>query len=177
MQTLVHSNVRSGEIALGATYVAAEQACHSQERTECFSDDVFNGKKVIVGMPQQGSDETTVKELRDALRKVGLLEEVLTLPDGLNTLLQTDGAPLTQSQAARLMLARAIVGRPRLLLIDGALDGLPDGDLQLVLAELLTDAPWTALVATGRREVADACDREILLEGPGASSKKRRTEV
>ncbi|WP_164100704.1 peptidase domain-containing ABC transporter [Candidatus Laterigemmans baculatus] len=96
-----------------------------------------------------------------ALRLVGLEEEVLALPDGTETQLTTGGRPLSETQAARLALARAIAARPRVLLIDGTLDGLPADTARTVLANLLqAPRPWTLLVATSRRELADLCDRE-----------------
>ncbi len=105
-------------------------------------------------------------DVRDALKTVGLLDAVLNLPDGLNTVLQTNGAPLTHSQAIRLMLARAIVGRPRLLLIDGTLDSLPDNVITRVLPRLIADeTPWTLLVATGKRAIMAVCDRVVDLSG------------
>lgn len=108
------------------------------------------------------------KDVRSALKAVGLLDELLRLPDGLNTVVKNGGAPLSSSQAARLMLARAIIGRPRLLLIDGTLDGLPDDVLQKLLAGLVGEAkPWTLLIATGRSSVRDACDRVIELDADG----------
>jgi ABC-type bacteriocin/lantibiotic exporter with double-glycine peptidase domain len=99
---------------------------------------------------------------------VGLLDEVMQLPDGLNTVLLTNGAPLSASQSLRLMLARAVVDRPRLLLIDGTLDGLPDDVLEKVLARIARDgSPWTLLVATGRQSVMDACQRVVSLAEGG----------
>ena len=109
-------------------------------------------------------------DVREALDSVGLLDDLLRLPDGMNTKLQTDGRPLTSSQANRLMLARAIVGHPRLLLIDGTLDSLPDDLLDNVLENLTQKAPWTLVVATGRRRVIDACDRRIVLQTVFAST-------
>lgn len=104
-------------------------------------------------------------DVRDSLEMVGLLEEVLVLPEGLNTDLQTNGAPLTASQSARLMLARAICGRPRLLMIDGTLDGLPDVVAMDVLQSLTQNqVPWTLLISTGRRELMDGCDRVVSLQ-------------
>jgi ABC-type bacteriocin/lantibiotic exporter with double-glycine peptidase domain len=104
-------------------------------------------------------------DVREALDAVGLLDELLKLPDGLNTHLQTGGAPLSSSQAARLMLARAIVGRPRLLLIDGTLDRLPDDLVAEILERLMAkDSPWTLLVTTGRRAVMAACQRVVALQ-------------
>ena len=73
-------------------------------------------------------------DVREAVHAVNLLDDVLRLPEGLNTELQTHGAPLSSSQALRLMLARAMVERPRLLLIDGTLDALPDDALGGVLS-------------------------------------------
>ncbi len=108
--------------------------------------------------------QTSAFDVREALDAVGLLDEVLRLPDGLNTVLQTDGAPLSGSQALRLMLARAIVGRPRLLLIDGTLDSLSDHDIRSILTPVLAkESPWTLVVATGRQQVLEACERSIEL--------------
>jgi ABC-type bacteriocin/lantibiotic exporter with double-glycine peptidase domain len=108
----------------------------------------------------------SAEDVREALASVGLLDEVLRLPDGLNSVLRTDGPPLSGSQAARLMLARAIVGRPRLLLIDGILDGLPDEGLPRLLDSLLDPAaPWTLLVVSGRAAIFERCQRVLRLNG------------
>ena len=63
------------------------------------------------------------------------------------------------------MLARAIVGHPRLLLIDGALDGLADEVVSRLFSRLTCEGrPWTLLIATGKRFVAEACDRQVSLD-------------
>ncbi len=64
-------------------------------------------------------------ELRVALVIVELWEELLRLPEGLNTRMQTGGYPFCEDQLPRISLARAIVSSPRALLIDWALDSLP----------------------------------------------------
>jgi ABC-type multidrug transport system fused ATPase/permease subunit len=106
----------------------------------------------------------TAQDVREALGAVGLTDEILKLPDGLNAILQTNGAPLSATQALRLMLARAIVGRPRLLLIDGTLDALGDSMLAKLLPHLAGNGrPWTVLIVTGRQAVIAQCDRVIEL--------------
>ncbi len=124
----------------------------------------------------------SAQDVRDALETVGLLDPILQLPEGLNTYLQTGGRPLTNSQAAQLMIARAIVGSPRLLVIDGTLDLLPDDVQQRVLDRLMppppgnnggghdqtapdSRPPWTLLVATNHRRVAERCERRFSLGG------------
>jgi ABC-type bacteriocin/lantibiotic exporter with double-glycine peptidase domain len=101
--------------------------------------------------------DVSTSDVREALEDVGLIDEVLRLPDGLETELFDNGYPLTRNQACKLMIARAIVGKPRLLLVDSTIDGLPDQDVRR-LTSLLVDArqPWTLVLATGRSDVAEA---------------------
>ncbi|HBJ37439.1 MAG TPA: ABC transporter ATP-binding protein [Planctomycetaceae bacterium] len=115
--------------------------------------------------------EVTTNDVRDALDQVGLLEEVLRLPNGLETELIHDGYPLTSDQARKLMLARGIAGQPCLLLIDGAVDALCDEDLEQVMSVLIEPSqPWTLVMATGRGDVAAVGTRTKLL---GKDTTKR----
>ncbi|MEZ6125419.1 MAG: ATP-binding cassette domain-containing protein [Planctomycetaceae bacterium] len=99
-------------------------------------------------------------DVRQALDVVGLYETVLDLRDGFDTRLEGDGVPLSVTQQKLLCLARAIAGRPALLLIDGTLDGLPDDELTQVLSGLLADdRPWSLIIATGRQDVAERCSQ------------------
>jgi len=87
--------------------------------------------------------------VREALEEVGLLDELMRLPKGLDTVLTPDGAPLSDGQLRRLIVARAIVARPRLLIVDHLLDGLAHGEARELL-RWLTDPRfgWTLLVLT-----------------------------
>jgi putative ABC transport system ATP-binding protein len=106
----------------------------------------------------------SARDVRQALAAVGLLDDLLKLPRGLDTPLQTNGAPLSSGQAHRLALARAIVGRPRLLLIDGTFDAIADDVLVSILDKLISpEMPWTLVVATGRADVARRCQRVLHL--------------
>lgn len=108
--------------------------------------------------------EVSIDDVRDSLRTVGLLDEVLQLPEGIESHLVEGGYPLTLNQARRLMLARALVGQPGLLLIDGLLDSLPDDDLAELIAFFDQDErPWTVVSVSGRRRVADASTRTLTL--------------
>lgn len=128
---------------------------------EVFEGSVF--ENVCLGRPELG-----VAEAREALQAVGLLEAVLSLPEGLSTALGTGGRTFSYGQLKRLMLARAIVGRPRLLMLDEALDDADPSIREMVLGAVLgPNRPWTVLVATHDREVADRCDRTITLTSRG----------
>lgn len=104
----------------------------------------------------------TAADVRETLEQVGLLDDVLSLPEGLDTQLAPGGYPLDDHQARRLMLARALVSRPRLLVIDGLLDAFPDDDLpSLTDALTASHADATLLIISGRRDVLNRCDRQI----------------
>jgi ABC-type bacteriocin/lantibiotic exporter with double-glycine peptidase domain len=120
--------------------------------------EVFHGT-VAENIHLERADVST-SDVRDALEDVGLLDEVLRLPRGLETELIEGGYPLTSDQARKLMLARGIAGRPSLLLIDGTVDSLADEDVQRVMSLLVDpNQPWTLVMATGRGDIAAAGTR------------------
>jgi putative ABC transport system ATP-binding protein len=98
--------------------------------------------------------------LREVLELVGLRERVAELPEQLNTPLLPSGAPLCEAEARRLILAAALLRRPRLLLIDGGLDGLgldPETRARLLAHLFASDAPWTLLLITDDPELLSQC--------------------
>lgn len=106
----------------------------------------------------------TSVDVRHALESVGLYDVILRLPDGFDTRVNGNGSPLSESQADLLCLARAIAGQPRLLVIDGLMDCLPDDAVDEVfnmLIERRTDQ--TVLITTGRQSISDRCDQQISL--------------
>ena len=97
----------------------------------------------------------SMTDVRSALFEVGLLDDVLHLSDGLDTEINASGNLLTATQLRLLMLARAVAGKPRFLLIDGLLDPLSDDQLRMTAEMLLGSSfDWTLLVATNRSDVA-----------------------
>lgn len=111
--------------------------------------------------------EASLNEVREAIQQVGLEEAVLSLPEGLNTMLMPGGSPLSRSQALRVMVARALLRQPGVLLLDEVLDHLDDFDHQGTLARTLFGAgrPWTLIIATEEPEIAAHCDRVLTLGG------------
>jgi ABC-type multidrug transport system fused ATPase/permease subunit len=108
----------------------------------------------------------TTGDARAALERVGLLEELRGLPDGLDTRLAHNGAPLTHSQLTRLLVARAFTGSPRLIVVDESLESIePAARARCVAALTRPGAPWTlvALVADESVALARACARAVTL--------------
>lgn len=104
--------------------------------------------------------------VREALDKVGLWETILRLPGATQTVLESHGSPLSSTQQTQLIVARAIAGSPKLLLVDSLLDDLPEEVFEKVWSVLAADdAPWTLIVGTNRRDIAERTDVKLQLEG------------
>jgi len=109
-----------------------------------------------------GRVELSALDVQQALDMVGLDDTVARLPHGIATPLASDGLPLSTNEILRLSIARAIAGRPRLLLIDGLLDGLDVHKCpQLLDAIFNRNAPWTLVVVTARDDIRNRCDKTV----------------
>jgi ABC-type bacteriocin/lantibiotic exporter with double-glycine peptidase domain len=120
----------------------------------------------VLGNLRLSRPELGLSEIGEVLRVVGLETAVDALPDGLATPLLPSGRPLSRTQTRRLALARALLAKPRLLLVDGALDelGLPAADHERLLDHVLgPDAPWTAVVVSNDARVRRRCTRAMAL--------------
>ncbi len=106
--------------------------------------------------------EITAANVREALDAVGLSSRIARLPGGLRTWLTPDGQPLSNNELNRLAIARAIVGKPRLLLLDGLLDGLDLSDCpELIDVVFDRSSPWTLVVVSVRDDIRNRCERIV----------------
>lgn len=108
--------------------------------------------------------EITLDAMTEILQVLGLWEDISKLPKGIDTVLTDYGAPMTYTQLQRLMLARAIIGRPHLLIIDGLLDSLGQHELDQVLRLLKREqAQWMLIVTTRFEHIAQQFQQVIAL--------------
>lgn len=117
-----------------------------------------------------------VEAIRSALGQLGICERIEALPEGLKTEITASGAPLPSSLRTLLVLARALAGAPRLVLVDGLLDGLDAATQQLALDALLSaDRAFTAVIASNDERVLSRCDRTLTLRAPSAEQASEVT--
>lgn len=119
-----------------------------------------------------GRPEISTHDIRAALQGLGALDAILQMPAGLETELVGGSHTLTPDLERKLMVARATVGRPKLLLIDRTLDPLPDDEIDRIF-DYLTDAsrPWTLVVASARKSIANTGSRVIRIDGGHGSPR------
>ena len=122
---------------------------------ETFADTLAENVRV-------GRRDLSSADVRRALEMVGLADRVARLPQGVATPLASDGLPLSSNEISRLSIARALAGKPRLLLIDGLIDGLDIHDCPELVESLLDrTAPWTLVIVTARDDIKQRCDRAV----------------
>lgn len=110
--------------------------------------------------------EISLSKINTILSELGLLNDFQNLEAGVDTKLTAFGAPLSTTQQQRLMLARAIVGQPDLLIIDGLLDNLNATELEMVLNLLTQYQEQGMLIVTTRFEhIAAKFNKSLVLNG------------
>lgn len=108
-----------------------------------------------------GKEDATDEELRDALGKASA-DFVLSLPAGLDTMVSSRGGGLSEGQAQRISIARALLRPGKILLLDEATSALDTHTERMILAHLKENiGDRTILFITHHPSVADICDRTI----------------
>ncbi len=117
-------------------------------RTELFDASVLENL-------QLGRSAIDASRVAEVLATVVLTDEIGSLPKGAATRLGHLGGLLTASQASRLMIARALLAEPRVLLLDQSLDGLGIDMVRTVLRGIAAACPGLVVVVfTHRIEIA-----------------------
>jgi ABC-type bacteriocin/lantibiotic exporter with double-glycine peptidase domain len=121
---------------------------------------------------RMGRDALSLREVRWALDVTGLSAKIDESEAGLYQRIGPAGLGISRGEASRLLIARAIVGRPRLLLIDGHLDSLDRENADRILDVLTApEASWTLILVTQSAEIQARMSRVIQLEPTHHSSR------
>ncbi|MFD9880911.1 ABC transporter ATP-binding protein [Streptomyces alboflavus] len=122
--------------------------------------------------------EFTDDELREACRVAALDDFVAGLPDGLATEVGERGSTLSGGQLQRLALARAVLRRPAVLLLDDVTSAVDAATERTVLERLRAWSQRTAVVcATHRPALLDAADHVVTLEPADGTTPETEEQV
>jgi len=111
-----------------------------------------------------GSSPLTLEDAWEAARLSGLDEDLQQMPMGLHTVISEGGSTFSGGQRQRLLIARAIVSRPRILLFDEATSAL-DNKTQALVSRSLEGLKATRLVVAHRLSTIRNADVIYVLDG------------
>lgn len=112
-----------------------------------------------------GRGSITYEDVQWALQFVELDEEVDRMPEGLTTNVTGHANQFTLSQILRLLLARAIVTRPHVLIVDGTLHSMAPSVREVILRRLCSkDEPWSIIFVSNDPTFRSYVDRRVTLE-------------
>lgn len=100
-----------------------------------------------------------------ALEKVGLIQFVKEQPQGLQTVLYPEGRQIPLAVAKKIVLARSIVRKPKLLILKDPLDQFKEEETNEMISFLSDPSNgWALLVVSANLKWADKCTRIITME-------------
>ena len=117
--------------------------------------------------------DATQAQLEQALYVSAMDEYLPQLPDGLETLLGENGAGLSEGQAQRLAIARAVLGGAPILLLDECTSALDADTEQKVLERLRALPDRTCIAVTHRPAAIRLCDVQLEVSEGHILVKKR----
>ncbi len=99
----------------------------------------------------------------EAAERAGMADDIRMMPMGMYTLISEGQGSISGGQRQRLMIARAIAPRPKILMFDEATSAL-DNLTQKTVSESLDELKCTRVVIAHRLSTIKHCDRIIVLD-------------
>lgn len=158
-------DVDSGAIRLNGVDVRELSFMALRETVGVVTQDVHLFHDSIAANLRYAAPDATDKQMWDALRRARLEQVVRSLPDGLDTIIGDRGYRLSGGERQRLAIARLLLARPRVVILDEAtahLDSESEVAVQAALAEALHGR--TALVIAHRLSTIRAADQILVVE-------------
>ena len=121
-----------------------------------FSGDIYSN--ITISAPW-----LTMDEAWEAAELAGIAEDIRRMPMGMHTIISEGSGGVSGGQRQRLMIARAIAPKPRILMFDEATSAL-DNLTQKKVSESLDQLKCTRIVIAHRLSTIRHCDRILYLE-------------
>ncbi|MEZ4374139.1 MAG: ABC transporter ATP-binding protein [Polyangiaceae bacterium] len=135
---------------------------YAQQDAFLFSTTAGRNIGFVLDEPDTGPSLLTI---RQAAGEAQVLDEILGLPDGFDTVVGERGVQLSGGQKQRVALARALVSEPKVLVLDDPLSAV-DGRTEKNILEAIDRqrAQRGVVLITHRVAAAARCDRVIVLD-------------
>ena len=123
---------------------------------QLFQGDIFSN--ITISAPQ-----LTLDDAWEAAETAGLAQDIREMPMGMNTLISEGQGGISGGQKQRMMIARAIAPKPRILIFDEATSAL-DNKTQKQVSDALDKLNCTRVVIAHRLSTIRNCDRILVMD-------------
>ena len=120
-----------------------------------FQGDIYSN--IVISAPR-----LTVDQAWEAAEMAGIADDIKAMPMGMQTIISEGQGGISGGQKQRLMIARAIAPKPRILIFDEATSAL-DNKTQRQVSEALDGLKCTRIVIAHRLSTIKNCDRILVL--------------
>jgi ATP-binding cassette subfamily C protein len=110
-----------------------------------------------------GASTLALDDAWEAARMAGLAEDIEAMPMGMHTIISDGGGTLSGGQRQRLLIAHALVNRPRIIFFDEATSAL-DNRTQAVVSESLDNLKATRIVIAHRLSTIMNADKIYVMQ-------------
>ena len=125
--------------------------------------DIFKGS--LMENINMGCNDILAKDILQLADKIGLITFIAELKEGLNTQLDPAGKNLSKNAIQKILLLRALVAKPRLVLMEEPFDGLNESIKQTITNYFLNETPeQTIIISSNDESFAAKCDKVIYLK-------------
>lgn len=112
-----------------------------------------------------GNPSISDDDIVDVLNKIGLMDFVKEQPKGLQTILNADGKQMSHTVSKKIILARAILKKPKVLILEDALDRFNPIETNAIINYIThSDRLWALIVVSGNDSWKSKCSQIIQLE-------------
>ena len=121
-----------------------------------FQGDIYSN--IVISAP-----ELTLDDAWEAAEIAGIADDIRAMPMGMNTIISEGQGGISGGQKQRLMIARAVAPKPKILMFDEATSAL-DNKTQKQVSEALDSMGCTRIVIAHRLSTIRHCDRILVLD-------------
>ena len=123
---------------------------------QLFQGDIYSN--IVISAPQ-----LNLEQAWEAAELAGIADDIRAMPMGMQTVISEGQGGISGGQKQRLLIARAIAPRPRILIFDEATSAL-DNKTQKLVSESLDSLNCTRLIIAHRLSTIRHCDRILVMD-------------
>lgn len=167
-------DVQDGRVAIGGHDVRELQFKCLGEQISTVFQGIFLHREPIKKCIAYDREDASLEDVREAARLAGIDDFISSLPQGYDTTPEAHGFALSVGQMQRITIARALLRKPKILVMDEAFSSVDKETEDRIVAEMRASFPqMTVIVVSHHQSVLDKMDSVIDLTGAAQKTEEK----